>query len=51
MVKHTEIIRRQETINSVSMFDHFVGLRLKGLRDEVVVEWSQLTLFQTSACK
>ena len=32
MVKHTQIIRRQKLVNCLSVFDHFVGLALKGLR-------------------
>ena len=32
MVKHTQTIRRQQPMNYLSVFDHFVGLRLKGLR-------------------
>ena len=31
MVKHTQTIRRQEPTNYLSVFDHFVGLVLKGL--------------------
>ena len=31
MVKHTQTIRRLLSTNSVSMFDHFVGLVLKEL--------------------
>ena len=31
MVKHSETIRRQMRTNSWSVFDHFVGLTLKGL--------------------
>ena len=31
MVKHTETIRRLSSTNCFSMFDHFVGLVLKGL--------------------
>ena len=31
MVKHTQIIRRQQPTNCLSVFDHFVGLALKGL--------------------
>ena len=31
MVKHTQISRRQNPRNSLSMFDHIVGLALKGL--------------------
>ena len=32
MVKHTQTIRRQEPTNCLSVFDHFVGLALNGLR-------------------
>ena len=31
MAKHTETIRRLFKPNSLSVFDHFVGLALKGL--------------------
>ena len=31
MVKRTQTIRRQQTTNYLSVFDHFVGLTLKGL--------------------
>ena len=31
MVKHTQTIRRQETTNYLSVFDHFMGLAIKGL--------------------
>ena len=31
MVKHTETIRRQKPTNCLSVFEHFVGLALKGL--------------------
>ena len=33
MVKHTQVIRRQQPSNCLSMFDHFVGLAFKGLRN------------------
>ena len=32
MAKHTQIIRRQQPTNCLSVFDHFVGLALKRLR-------------------
>ena len=32
MVKHAQTIRRQKPTNCLSVFDHFVGLALKGLR-------------------
>ena len=31
MVKHAQTIRRQQPTNCFSVFDHFVGLALKGL--------------------
>ena len=31
MVKRTQTIRRQKPMNCLSVFDHFVGLELKGL--------------------
>ena len=34
MVKHTKKIRRQQPINCLSVFYHFVGLPLKGLNGE-----------------
>ena len=33
MVKHTQIIRRQQPTNYLSVFDHFVGLAIKGLKE------------------
>ena len=32
MVKHTQTTCQQQPINCLSVFDHFVGLTLKGLR-------------------
>ena len=34
MVKHTQIIRRQKRMSYVSVFDHSVGLALKGLKHD-----------------
>ena len=31
MIKHTQTIRGQKQTNCLSVFDHFVGLALKGL--------------------
>ena len=31
MIKHTQTIWRQQSTNCLSVFDHFVGLALKGL--------------------
>ena len=36
MVKHTQTIRRQQPTNCLSLFDHFVGLALKGLSNSFV---------------
>ena len=33
MVKYTQTIRLLLTTNCLSVFDHFVGLALKGLKD------------------
>ena len=33
MVKHTQTIRRLLPTNCLSVFDHFVGLALKGLKE------------------
>ena len=33
MVKHNQSIRRQQPTNGLSVFDHFVGLTLEGLRN------------------
>ena len=32
MVRHTQTIRRQQPTNCLSMFDHFVGFAVKGLK-------------------
>ena len=32
MVRHTQTIRQEQPTNCLSVFDHFVGLALKGLR-------------------
>ena len=32
MVKHTQTIRPQKPTNCLSVFNHFMGLALKGLR-------------------
>ena len=36
MVKHIQIIRWQQPSNFLSVFDHFVGLSLKGLTLEIL---------------
>ena len=37
MIKHTQTIPRQQPANCLSVFDHFVGLTLKGLINEITV--------------
>ena len=44
MVKHNKIVRRQNPMNCLNVFDHFVGLALKGLkfqnlRSHDVIKW------------
>ena len=36
MVKHTQTVRRQQSTNCLSVFDHFVGLALKGLTNLIL---------------
>ena len=33
MVKHTQTSRREQPTNSLSVFDYFVGLAVKGLNE------------------
>ena len=42
MVKHTQTIRRLLPTNYLSMFDHFVGLVLKGLSGIERDEWHEM---------
>ena len=44
MVKHTQTIRRQST-NWLSVFDHFEGLVLKGLRTPIIKPFHATDLF------
>ena len=37
MVKHTQTVRRQQPRNCLSVFDHFVGLVLKRLKNETKI--------------
>ena len=37
MVKHTQNIHRQLSTNCLSVFDHFVGLTIKGLRITLIL--------------
>ena len=36
MVKHTQTIRRQKPTNHLGVFDHFVGLALKRLKNNTI---------------
>ena len=36
MVKHTQTIRRQQPMTCLSVFDHFVGLALRGLKTKKI---------------
>ena len=45
MVKYTQAIRRQQTMNRVSQFDHFPGLALKGLLSYGFFEYQKKTYF------
>ena len=48
MVKHTQAMRLQQPTNCLSVFDHFVGLVLKGLNIfifEVFVSFERCYIF------
>ena len=45
MVKHTQTIRRQKPTDCSSVFDHFWGLALKGLKAQTFVVIYSLTKF------
>ena len=40
MVKHTQTIRRLLPTNCLSVFDHFVGLALKGLIQQTITQYN-----------
>ena len=44
MVKHTQTIRRKKPTNCLSVFDHFVGLVLKGLRCSDKAWWVNIAV-------
>ena len=44
MVKHTQTIRRKISTNCLSVFDHFVGLVLKGLRCSDKAWWVNIAV-------
>ena len=35
MAKHTQTIRRQQPTNCLNVFNHFIGLVLKGLKQNI----------------
>ena len=45
MTKRTQTIRWQPSTNCLSVFDHFVGLGLKGLKDVILGFYSQKRVF------
>ena len=47
MVKHTQAICQQRLTNCLSVFDHFVGLALKGLKKFFKIEPTKLFQFPT----
>ena len=51
MVKHTETIRCQQPTNCLSIFDHFVGLALKGLSLTLVNNIHTFTVSISFICK
>ena len=42
MIKHTQTIGRQKPANCLSVFDHFVGLALKGLIDAQIFKYQNM---------
>ena len=46
MVKHIQTIRRQIADELLSVFDHFVGLALKGVKEKFEVDLSSKTLYE-----
>ena len=50
MVKHTQTIHRQQPMNCLRVFDHFVGLALKGLRYSIL-EFQNLTFHDAIQCR
>ena len=51
MVKHTQTIRRQQATNYLSVFDHFVGLTLKGLNASIWKIGAIIRLNSLCCCK
>ena len=50
MVKHTQTIRREKPTNCFSVFDHLVGLALKGLRGLTVLMKLKLFKYKKFFC-
>ena len=46
MAKHTQTIRRLLSTNCLSVFDHFVGLALKGLTEVNITFFMQILLLK-----
>ena len=47
MVKHTQTIRRHQPTNCLSVFDHFVNLALKGLKEDLTLCSNDASLIVT----
>ena len=47
MAKHIQTIRRQQRTNCLSVFDHFVGLTLKGLSIHIAIQVYCVQLYFT----
>ena len=45
MVKHTQAIRRQQSTNWLGVFDHLVGLALKGLKVIIYEKVHKMQIF------
>ena len=48
MIKHTQTIRRKKLMDCLSVFDHFVGLSLKGLNSMTAKLQHRVSGFQLS---
>ena len=51
MVKHTKTIRRLLPKNCLRVFDHFVGLALKGLKEDEVLGQSFCCYIETKGSR
>ena len=47
MIKHTQILRQLLPTNCLNVFDHFMGLALKGLRTFLASETTVAAVLET----